>query len=168
MFIAGRDTAPTNDDRHFRQITARNTPTTINAVFSDRLFHDGRAESTFNGFSIFGDRDKREVIHRSQPLVDAHGRPRLDEQGLPLYGSPVPVHVAITKAALASQAVGPIVNDVEMSFTGRTFPHVACRMLDEKVLEFQHIDEVDSHLAKLISEHGFVAGPSDNQTCGRG
>lgn len=42
-----------------RQVTRRNSPSVINSVFNDRQFHDARAESTFNGFSIFGDFDKR-------------------------------------------------------------------------------------------------------------
>ncbi len=85
-----------------RQITNRNSPSVINSVFADRLFHDGRAESTFNGFSIFGDSDPREVIHRRRDYVE------WDTSGNPVQKSDV-VHtrIAITKAALASQAVGP-------------------------------------------------------------
>lgn len=165
MFIDDRDA---DNPRHYRQITARNSPTIINSGFSDRLFHDGRAESTFNGFSIFGDRDHREVIYRSQPLTDSGGRLRLDDDELPLYGSPVPVRIALTKAALASQAVGPIVNDVEMSYTGRTFPHVACRMLDKNILEFQHVSPMDSHLGQLVQRYEHVEAASSGEKCGRG
>lgn len=129
--------------RRFRQITNRNSPTTINSGFSNRLFHDGRAESTFNGFSIFGDADPREVIHRRRvtQIVDAEGK---------IVGETidiVPVHVAITNAALASQAVGPIVNEIEMSYLGRQFPNVAHKLLEARILGFQHVDPQDSVLA---------------------
>ncbi len=126
MFLAGGQV--------FRQITHRNTPTAFNAAFSDRLFHDGRAESTFNGFSIFGDRDRRAVIHKRDRL-----------------GQIVPVHVAVTHAALASQAVGPIVNDVEMSYGGRAFPDVARKLLDAPVLAHQAVAADDSVLGTMAA-----------------
>ena len=37
-----------------RQVTERNTPTMINAVFNFRLFWDGRAQNEFNGVNPFG------------------------------------------------------------------------------------------------------------------
>lgn len=144
MFIDGQN----DPGQRFRQITPRNSPSVINSGFADRLFHDGRAESTFNGFSIFGDRDQRPVLFRGVPRRDAKGEIVVDKNGVALYGMPVQVHVAITKAALASQAVGPIVSDVEMSYTGRTFPNVACKLLDAKVLPHQEIDDTDSVLGK--------------------
>jgi len=138
MFVADQsDDAPV-----FRQITTRNSPSVINAGFADRLFHDGRAESTFNGFSIFGDFDKREVIHV---------RRRRD-------GRLVPARVAVSQAALASQAVGPVVNDVEMSYLGRTFPDLAAKLLDAPVLGYQDVACDDSHLGRFKAE-GLV-GPN--------
>lgn len=142
MFVEGQ----TDNGRRFRQITPRNSPSVINSGFADRLFHDGRAESTFNGFSIHGDRDERPVLYRGVPERDAKGEIKTDKNGVPIYGEPVQVHVAITKAALASQAVGPILSDVEMSYTGRTFPNVACKLLDAKILPFQSIIDTDSVL----------------------
>ncbi len=116
-------------NRDLRQITSRNSPSVINATFADRLFHDGRADSTFNGFSIFGDHDRREVIYKR-----THDLPtRL-----------IPVSIAISHAALASQAVGPIVNEVEMSYKGRTFPDLAEKLLRSRVLFAQTIDGNDS------------------------
>ena len=136
MFVAGQ----ANDGRRFRQITPRNAPTVVNSGFADRLFHDGRAESTFNGFSIFGDDDQREVIH----VRHADGTLR-------------PVRVALPHAALASQAVGPIVNDVEMSYHGRTFPDLARKLLPAPVLGYQQVAGDDSHLGWAV-EAGLV-GP---------
>ena len=127
MFLDGQNP----DAPMFRQITSRNSPTVVDSVFADRLFHDGRAESTFNGFSIFGDHDARTVLHRR----DAAGRIH-------------PVRVAISHAALASQAVGPIVNDVEMSYRGRTFPDVARKLLDRPWLEHQEVSPTDAVLSR--------------------
>lgn len=42
---------------NIRQVTGRNAPTTINAVFFDRSFWDGRANRFFNGVNEFGDLD---------------------------------------------------------------------------------------------------------------
>ena len=131
MFFEDHD--PTK--QAFRQITSRNSPTVINSGFSDRLFHDGRAESTFNGFSIFGDFDEKQVLFRVAPV-----------------GPPVPVKVAILKAALASQAVGPIVNEVEMSYEGRTFHDLANKLLCEKILQHQTISATDSVLGKYAND----------------
>ena len=124
----------------FRQVTIRNAPTVANAGFSDRLFHDGRAESTFNGFSIFGDVDKREILHIRNESGDL-----------------VPIRVAISKAALASQAVGPVVNEVEMSYQGRSFHDLAAKLLDAPVLGYQAIADDDSQLAWYKAEH--LVGP---------
>ncbi|MEW4566628.1 cytochrome c peroxidase [Tautonia sp. JC769] len=132
MFVAGNDP---NNGRLFRQITTRNSPTVINSVFADRQFHDGRAESTFNGISIFGDRDRREVLHHRRP-----------------DGRLEPVRVAISNASLGSQAVGPIVNEVEMSYQGRTFHHLAEKLLEAPVLGYQEVHPDDSLLGPFLAE----------------
>ncbi len=123
-----------NSGQYFRQITTRNSPSVINSGFADRLFHDGRAESTFNGFSIFGDYDHREILYRSE------------------NGTAVPTRIAIPDAALASQAVGPIVNDIEMSYVGRTFHHVACKLLKAEILARQTISDTDSVLSPFVKD----------------
>ena len=140
MFVGGQQDAegPDNLGKRYRQITTRNSPSVANSAFADRLFHDGRAESTFNGFSIFGDSDKREVLHRANITKDAAGQD--------VYGLPIAVRVAITKAALASQAVGPIVNDVEMSYLGRTFPNLAHKLLPATPLAYQEVSDSDDIL----------------------
>jgi hypothetical protein len=50
-----------------RQVTGRNTPTTINSVFFDRLFWDGRANHYFNGVNAFGNLDPDARIWVSIP-----------------------------------------------------------------------------------------------------
>jgi cytochrome c peroxidase len=139
--------------KRFRQITERNSPSVINSGFADRLFHDGRAESTFNGISIFGDRDQNPVLFRGVPQRDLQGR-IIVKDGIPVYGKPVSVHVALTKAALASQAVGPIVNEVEMSYLGRSFPNLACKLLDTNILFSQKVDPNDSLLGPWCDRIG--------------
>jgi cytochrome c peroxidase len=132
MFGSGNDVT--------RQVTRRNSPTIINSVFNDRQFHDGRAESTFNGFSIFGDFDKRLILKKA--MLDPDGK-------LLSYH---PVSVSLVNASLASQAVGPVVNDVEMSYTGRTFHDIAMRLLCTQPLASQITDTNDSLLRKYVRQ----------------
>jgi len=91
-----------------RQVTERNTPSTINAVFNFRNFWDGRAQNEFNGVNPFGSRDPDayvlEAPRRQSPLQQ--------------------VRISLRNSALASQAVGPPLNSVEQSATGRVFPDI--------------------------------------------
>jgi cytochrome c peroxidase len=91
-----------------RQVTERNTPSTINAVFNHRLFWDGRAQNEFNGVNPFGSRDPNAYVlkapTRQSPLQQAK--------------------ISLKNSALASQAVGPPLSSVEESATGRTFPDI--------------------------------------------
>jgi len=80
----------------FRQVTPRNTPSVIGAVYANVLFWDGRADRAFNGVDPFG-------------ATANAGSASLD----------------LAPAALASQAVGPVVSDVEMSCAGRTLDGAA-------------------------------------------
>lgn len=123
-----------------RQVTHRNSPTTINATFNDRQFHDGRAESTFNGFSIFGDFDKNTI------LVKANLNDSGNVTGF------TPAKVSIPLASLASQAVGPVVNEVEMSYQGRTFHDLAIKLLDAEPLAAQTIAGEDSVFEPILAD----------------
>jgi cytochrome c peroxidase len=91
-----------------RQVTERNTPSTINAVFNHRNFWDGRAQNEFNGVNPFGSRDPNAYVlkapTRQSPLQQAK--------------------ISLKNSALASQAVGPPLSSVEESATGRTFPEI--------------------------------------------
>jgi len=73
-----------------RQVTGRNTPTVINAVFNFRNFWDGRAQNIFNGVSQFGLRDPDAFV------LKANNPRRLED-----------VRVSLKNSSLASQAVGP-------------------------------------------------------------
>jgi cytochrome c peroxidase len=100
-----------------RRVEPRNTPTMINAMFSNRNFWDSRAQDVFNGVNPFGARDTGAVVFDNPSLTD----------GLP----PAPVHIQITFSSLASQAVGPPLSEFEMSCRNRTFPDLGNKMLSQ-------------------------------------
>jgi cytochrome c peroxidase len=91
-----------------RQVTARNTPSAINAVFNFRNFWDGRAQNEFNGVNPFGSRDTKAFVLKS---------PRNQSP-------PEKVKISLKNSALASQAVGPPLSSVEQSATGRILPDI--------------------------------------------
>ena len=91
-----------------RQVTERNTPSMINAVFNHRLFWDGRAQNEFNGVNPFGSRDPDAFVLKS---------PRKQSP-------PEEVKIRLKNSALASQAVGPPLSSVEESATGRILPDI--------------------------------------------
>jgi cytochrome c peroxidase len=114
-----------------RRVEPRNTPTVINAVFNHRNFWDGRANNIFNGVNNSG-------------LADANAR-ILEAQG----ASVVKVKVAFGSSSLASQAVTPTNNDLEMSCFGRVFPKVGKKLLSLKPLAQQRVHRQDSALGAL-------------------
>lgn len=146
-------------EQTYRQVTPRNAGTVINAVFNSRNFHDSRASMVFNGHTGWGEHDdalvkqatfvwrdsgvagaKLEQIYTWSPTItDAGGQSAVN----PHY---------IANAALASQAMEPIVSDVEMSYVGRMFHHIARRMLDAQILGGSTIDPTDSSLADYGAE----------------
>jgi cytochrome c peroxidase len=81
---------------NIRRVEPRNTPTAINAVFNHRNFWDGRASFNFNGRSPFGLADPNAAI-----LVN----------GASLTSN----RISIPYSSLASQAVGPMLSNFEMS-----------------------------------------------------
>lgn len=127
-----------------RRVEPRNTPSVINAVFNHRQFWDGRAENLFNGVNHLGARDP-----------EAHVMASVGDEL-------VEVQVALVNSSLASQAVGPIVNDIEMAAPGRTAQELARdlrkgvrgRRLGRRVhgsrpLQQQLVDPSDSVLGPL-------------------
>jgi cytochrome c peroxidase len=101
------------DSVNTRRVEPRNTPTVINAVFNHRQFWDGRAENVFNGVNHLGERDPAARVFRA------------DDPSRPLE-----VRIALLNSSLASQAVAPIVSDIEMAAPGRT-PQEVGRALAE-------------------------------------
>lgn len=127
--------------KNVRQVTGRNAPSAINAVFNFHNFWDGRANNTFNGVTPFGPGDSGARIWWA------------------LDGQLRQVTVEITSASLASQAVGPPLSDVEMSAAGRTFPDVGKKLLSPELVplgrqEVHPEDNVLGPLARSREEPG--------------
>ncbi|HYO80390.1 MAG TPA: cytochrome c peroxidase [Bryobacteraceae bacterium] len=93
-----------------RQVPHRSTPSVINAAFNFRQYWDGRAQDVFNGVNGWGDRDPdAKVLKASGKTLAA-------------------VRIRLTGSSLASQAVGPPLNDLEASAHGRSFADIGSRL----------------------------------------
>jgi cytochrome c peroxidase len=120
---------------NMRQVEPRNTPTTINAAFNHRNFWDGRANNIFNGNDPFGRRNKDAFIVEMKD------------------GKAVKRKIELVNSSLASQAVGPVLSDLEMSCAGRRMPDVARKLLRNPTtpLAFQKVHPQDSVLGPLAT-----------------
>jgi len=123
--------APSADmiDQNVRRVEPRNTPTMINAVFNHSNFWDGRAHNLFNGVSVIGPLDPNARIRVVAP-----------------NGELVQETVRLPNSSLASQAVGPTISNLEMSFSNRPFPMVGRKLLGLTPLGLQVVDPTDSVL----------------------
>ncbi len=110
-----------------RNTEPRHTPTTLNAVLNDRNFWDGRARSEFNGINPIGELDRTTRIARA-----VHG----GEGGAEL------IAIRIENISTASQAVGPVLSELEMHFPGRRFPEVGRKLFDVERLAPLGLQEV--------------------------
>ena len=119
-----------------RQVTSRNAPSVINAVFNLRNFWDGRASNIFNAATPFGAADARANV-----LITGSG-------GLQ------PTSVRLDASSLASQAVGPPLNSLEMSFDRRAWAHLGRKMLSLAPLARQTVAVNDSALGPYANVDG--------------
>jgi len=137
-----------------RQVTGRNTPSNINAVFNVRNFWDGRAMEVCNGANTFGDRDAS-----SHLFADVRGtlQPKL---------------VRLHNSSLCSQALGPALSPVEMSANGRKFRELGRKLFSVNPLQQtanttplgkQFVDPTDSQLGlySRITKRGLNIGYAD-------
>jgi cytochrome c peroxidase len=125
---------PPNADpaNNVRQVTGRNAPSVINAVFNYTNFWDGRANNIFNGENRRGPQDPNAGIWL--------------DNGAALVKRPI----AIPNSSLASQAVSSALDDKMMSFKGRTFPELGRKMLSlTRPLDQQFVHPSDSFLGTL-------------------
>lgn len=120
-------------DLNLRRSEPRQAPSVINAVYADRLFSDGRANRFFNGEDIFGDQNDGASIL----MTDGLG------------GVAAPVQILLDQSALASQALGPVLNDREMSYASRTWPDIGKKMLKLNPLHKQVVANDDSVLGAI-------------------
>jgi cytochrome c peroxidase len=121
---------------NLRQVTVRNTPTVINAAYYFHNFWDGRASNIFTGRTPFGLSDAR-----SNALVNRSGQLTAEA-------------VRLENSSLASQAVGPPLNGVEMSYDGRSWVKVGKKMLVLHPLAQQRIAPDDSVLGPFANANG--------------
>ena len=127
-----------------RQVTGRNAPTTINAVHNFRQFWDGRAENVFNGQNPLGSRDPDAAVLKSGGL---------------LYTQVNSVKVSLKNASLASQAVGPPTNNVEVSADGRQFKDIGQKLSRETGKKLRALKPLGK---QLVSPDDSVLGSSSN------
>lgn len=149
--------SPENDGRVvnggdfiMRGQTARNAPTVVNAALHDRLFHDGRAASVFNGYDHLGDEAGRDGVGK---WVCRNGVWRR-------------VLVRIPNAALASQSTAPLLSS-EMAWYGRQYHHVARKLLNHtpRPLTDQWVSCTDSVLGRYVTpQPGTLVGKGLNVT----
>ena len=112
-----------------RQVEARQAPMIYGAVFSRQLFWAGEASDEWNGTTIWGFRGNN-------------------------LG---PTFIHLGNSALASQAVGPPNNSVEMRCVGRPLLGplgLAGKMLARQPLQFQRVSPRDSVLGALANPGG--------------
>ena len=123
-----------NDDAA-RQVTGRNAPSTIGAIFYEEGFWDGRARKRFNGIDDTGGR--RNVW-------------RLKDGALSLK------KVSLSPASAASQAAGPPLSAVEMSCAGREFSTIGVKLISNGLapLALQEVSPTDSVLGNYANPAG--------------
>lgn len=124
-----------------RRVEPRNTPSVINAVFNHRQFWDGRAENVFNGVNHLGQRDPDARLYSADD-------PR----------RPIEVRVELVNSSLASQAVAPIVSDLEMAAPGRTRLDVARELCKTKRNQGKRVSKVRPLGMQLVSPTDSVLG----------
>jgi cytochrome c peroxidase len=134
-----------HNGRSVRQITRRNTPTVINAVFNFANLFDGGANDFFNGVNPRG-------------IMDVGARVYLNNNGtlepISLTGNVQTNPFALDNASIASQAVGPPLVSTEMSWIGRSWPQIGRKMLSMRPLAKQNVHPQDSSLAGLRHASG--------------
>jgi cytochrome c peroxidase len=121
----------------FRQTTGRDAQPSVNAIFNERQFWDGRAGPRFNGVDGSGDTSRRVLEVRDG---ETHPVSLVDD-------------LELDYASAASQAVGPPLSDVEMSCAGRSFPQLGAKLLSLVPLRQQIVHPEDSHLGSLALEN---------------
>ncbi len=122
--------------RNIRQITGRQAPTAINAIFNLVNFWDGRAHNVFNGVDPFGPLNPDARIHEWNGAT------------ISPFNMMTPDTVLINSSA-ASQAVGPPLSDVEMSWKGRSWAKLGRKLLSLQPLAKQVVHPADSIFGEL-------------------
>ena len=128
-----------------RRVTVRNTPSVFNTAYYVRNFWDGRAGRTFDGFTVTAGVNVDEppapgiLVVRAVPTTE---------------GTLARERVAMDKASLAAQAVGPALDHLEMSYAGRTWPLLGKKLLSLPPLARQRVAVDDSVLGAMAPATG--------------
>ncbi|MBG1270480.1 cytochrome-c peroxidase [Nostoc sp. WHI] len=122
-----------------RRAEPRNTPTTINAIFNNLQFWDGRAKQNFNGVDATGS------ANPPTPIFRASARNRV-----------APYPVAIDNSSLASLATEPPLSENELSATGRTLPQIGSKFFRKRG---QLIKSLRPLGQQLVANDDSVLGP---------
>jgi len=138
----------------FREVEPRNTPTTIGAAFNFRNFWDGRARNEFNGVNPIGDLDPTARVLLSCTTSDQQAENNAGLTGQCSRNSVAVLqqvqlngNLSLENSSLASQALGPPLSNLQMSFDARTFPKLGKKMLSlSKALPNQRVASTDSAL----------------------
>ncbi|MAB81143.1 MAG: hypothetical protein CMJ89_17490 [Planctomycetes bacterium] len=123
------------------QVTGRNAPSVINAVYNVQNFWDGRASGTFNGVNPGG--FNGDGTSAGNPLLCVQADTSVKK-----------VLVSADSSSAASQAVGPPNSDVEMAWAGRSFPDIGKKMLSLRPLASQRVSPGDS----VLGSHTHASG----------
>jgi cytochrome c peroxidase len=132
-----------------RNVEPRNTPTVLNVAFNHRSFWDGRGRPSFNGANPIGELDP------GVRIVKASKSAQKTQAAL--------VTVRVENSSAASQAVGPALSVLEMTFAGRRFADIGRKVLMAKPLAMQYVDKEDSILgtSSLFPNKGISASYVD-------
>ncbi len=127
-------------DALVRNVEPRNTPTTINAALNHRNFWDGRARNEFNGVNPIGKLDDGALIVRAGP-------------------TPQLTTVSLLDSSAASQADGPPLSELEMSYADRAFAQLGRKMLSPDLEPLaQQLVAADDSLLSAYSNQQFGSG----------
>lgn len=131
--------------RNTRQVSGRNPPSIINAVFNFANNWDGRANHFFNGVNPLGVMDQEAVVY-----INIGGAP----SPVSLVDDLLNNEFALDNASVASQTTGPPLSTGEMSWIGRSWPELGRKMLSLEPLAGQEVHPQDSRLAVLRNPGG--------------
>jgi cytochrome c peroxidase len=116
------------------------------------LFDEGDLFSDFN--DVFG--GPAESGRNQSPIGNVQVLRESDMSTAPSDGTGRlrQIRIQLENASLASQAVGPPLSDVEMSWKNRSFPELGMKMLTLRPLALQRVHPQDSVLGRLASRRG--------------
>jgi cytochrome c peroxidase len=150
-----------------RSVPPRNTPSAVNAVYNRRNFWDSRARDEFNGADPIGDLDPTARVVMA--THDAQGNLLCGQAGSPdsapacSCASPSDAecfaNLSVPGLSAASQAVGPPLSNLEMSYDGRQYTDLGRKMFSSQLQPLgQQLVATDDSLLGAYSAQRIGAG----------